>query len=271
MMKNNFLKLLLSVFILLLFFTSPIFAISISGGLIREVSQTPGSKTVGKIMLTNGSAEPQTIKIYQTEYLHNADGQCDFGQKGINKKSNLEWITFFPQQITLPAKQAGYIDYTIDVPKDADLSGTYWSVLMIEPVTITEEPRLKNKGKLSIGVKTILRYAIQIITNFEKGSDKSLKFIEKHLEVKENEKTFQIDLENTGNRLVKATVWMDLFDEKGVSLGRFDAGNSRIFPACSSRFKADLSSLPQGGYTALLIADIGNDKVFGAKYKLKIP
>ena len=124
---------------------------------------------------------------------------------------------------------------------------------------------------IQVGVQTVIRYAIQIITNFEKNSDKSLRFIEKHLEIKENEKFFQIDLENTGNRLVKATVWIEIYDNKGVSLGRFDAGNSRIFPTCSSRFRADLSQLPQGKYTALLIADIGNDKVFGARYKLKIP
>lgn len=222
-------------------------------------------------MLVNTSEAPQTIKIYQTDYLHFADGRCDFGKSGSNKKSNLEWITFFPQQITLPPKQTGYVDYSVKVPDEEDLSGTFWSVLMIEPIPPSSPELPQNKGKAQLGVLTIVRYSLQIITNFEKGSDKRLKFIEKHLEVKENEKTFQIDLENTGNRLVKTTVWMDIFDAKGVSLGRFDGGNARIFPACSSRFKADLSSLPKGDYTALLIADIGNDKVFGAKYKLKIP
>ncbi|MDN5280606.1 MAG: hypothetical protein PWR01_4571 [Clostridiales bacterium] len=269
MKKSN--SRILFVLLSMFFAASSLFALSIPGGLIRETNLTPGAESSGKIMLVNPSDKALTIKIFKTDYLHYADGRKIFADPGENKFSNLEWITFFPNQITIPAKQTGYVDYRIQVPEKSDLSGTYWSVLMIEPVPPTSPSLPENKGKPQLGVQTIIRYALQIITNFEKDSDKALKFIEKQLVIKKDGKFFRIDLENTGNRLVKTSVWMEIYDSKGISLGRFTAADKRIFPACSERFDVDLSQLPGGDYTALLIADIGNDKVFGAKYKLKIP
>jgi len=43
----------------------------------------------------------------------------------------------------------------------------------------------------------------------------------------------------------------------------------RIYPGTSVRHKIDLSSLPGGKYMALVVADNGDEYIFGAQYTLE--
>jgi len=80
----------------------------------------------------------------------------------------------------------------------------------------------------------------------------------------------QLDLENTGQRYLRLLVWAELYDEQGTSVGRFQAGRRGVYPGCSTRFHADLSQVPPGKYNALVVADNGDEYVFGARYDLEI-
>jgi hypothetical protein len=271
-MKTRHLTVLFAVILAMMVVPATrLLALVIPGGLIRESMMTPGAAASGKIMLNNNSDKPQTVKIYQGDYMAYADGRREFARGSSGNRSNAAWIKFSPEMITIAAGQTGYVDYQIRVPDDKNLCGTYWSVLMIEPIADSSPELAGNSKKPQLGVQTIVRYALQIITNFEKDSEKALKFIDKRLEINEKGKFFQIDLENSGNRLVEAKVWIEVYDTTGSSLGRFEAAGQRLFPGCSARYRTDLGQLPAGSYTSLLIADIGNDKVFGAKYRLEIP
>ena len=52
-------------------------------------------------------------------------------------------------------------------------------------------------------------------------------------------------------------------------MGRFEAGRMGIYPGCSARFRIDLSGLPAGRYKAIVVADCGDENVFGAQYDLE--
>lgn len=240
------------------------------GGLTREATVQPGGKTEGKIILRNTSDKPQEVRLYQTDYLFWADGRTDYGEPGKSPRTNARWIGYTPKQLTLAPNGTDSIYYTIEVPKEDNLSGTYWSMLMVEPISgETIEPP-KTKDRPSIGIRTVSRYAIQIVTHIGDTGKRDIKFLDKTVLIEEGKKTLQIDIENTGERWLIPLVWAELYDEKGVSIGRFDGGRLRIYPGCSVRYRIDLSNVPEGKYKAIIVADNGDEYIFGAQYDLKL-
>lgn len=196
MMKKMFFTALAVVF----FFPQVSCALTVSSGLTVAKVVLPGEKTGGVIVLTGGESA-ETVRIYQTDYMFYADGRNEFGKPGSAPRSNASWITYVPNQLILQPHGRAEVSYQISVPNDEDLRGTYWSVIMVEPVP---------------------------------------------------------------------ALYVDLTDPSGRPLGRYEGGKLRIFPGCSVRYAVDLGPLKPGKYNALVIADCGEDKVFGARYVLEV-
>ena len=271
-MKCNGLHLAAIFFLLALGF-SPVFAgsISIPGGLTREFTVSPGEIVQGKILLSNNTDEPQGVKVYQTDYLFFADGRNNYAEPGSLPRSNGKWIEYSPSQVIIAPKSTDQVNFSIKVPREASLKGTYWSMFMVEGLGKDSPEMTTEPGKVKVGIRTILRYGIQIVTNIGSSGTRSLKFIDKRLEQKDGKKTLGISLENTGERWLRPSVWAELFDGKGVSLGRFGGQQRRLFPGCSTAFLVDFSEVQKGTYTALVVADNGDESVFGARYQIEIP
>jgi len=246
--------------------------ITVIGGLTRYASLKPGGKTEGRILVRNLGTEPQEVKAFQTDYLFYADGRNLYDPPGSNPRSNASWITFTPSQFTVAPQDTVIINYTLQVPQDATLTGTYWSMLMIEPLATSLTAPAAEKDKLKFSVQTILRYGIQLIADID-GADStsSIKFPRQQLIKKDGKCLLVLDIENTGDRYLTPLVWAELFDSEGISLGRFEAGRQRVYPTCSSRFQIDLTQLSTGKYDALIVADNGDEAVYGAQLKLEIP
>lgn len=246
-------------------------AISLPGGLTIENDVAIGGRTSGNIVILNSDAEPVTVNIYQTDYMFYSDGRSDFGKPGSTPRSNASWITYSPNQITVPPKGSASVTYQISVPNDQGLRGTYWSVIMIEPVPKASlEPPSSEKGKITIGVQPLFRHAVQVITNIDDTGEKALRFASKKLESRDGKVFLVLDVENTGERWLVPALYVDLADQSGRSLGRLEGGKLRIFPGCSVRYFVDLGPLKPGKYNALVIADCGEEKLFGARYTLEV-
>lgn len=270
-MKLNRLMLILIIIMMAVLHGNLLFAqVLVEGGLTREMTLQSGGKTEGKIILRNRSDKPLEVKVYQTDYLFWANGRTDYGEPGKSPRTNAKWISHTPRQLTLAPNGTDSVYYTIQAPKEDNLSGTYWSMLMVEPIAaeIIEPP--KTKDKPSIGIRTVERYAIQIVTHIGDTGKREIKFLDKKVLVEKGKKALQLDIENTGERWLIPSVWAELYDEKGVLMGRFDGGRLRIYPGCSVRYRIDLSNVPAGKYKAVIVADNGDEYIFGAQYDLKL-
>ena len=272
--KAQYLKFILFlVSILLLMATKVEAKVSVVGGLSHEKNAQIDETYQGTIFISNNDSEPQEVKIYQTDYLFFSDGTNVYGEPGSSiSRSNANWITFSPHRLIIPPKETATINYTINVPDDKSLVGTYWSMMMVEGIG-EEHPKASThpeEGKVLLGITQVVRYGIQIITHIEDTGSRELKFTETKLLTKEDEgRIFQIDLENTGERWLVPFFWMELYDEQGNYVGKFEGTKMRIFPGTSIRQRIDLSSLPRGKYMALVVADNGDEYVFGAQYTLE--
>jgi len=246
--------------------------VSIVGGLSHEKGAKPGEVYRGIIFLQNPGEEPQEVKLYQPDYIFFCDGTNIYGEPGENPRSNAKWITFSPERVVIQPKDRTEVHYTVRLPDDKALVGTYWSMIMVEgigkssPEAEAAKP-LTDKPKAV--VRTVVRYGIQMVTNIGNIGTRKLKFLEtKLLKEDDEKKILQVDVENVGERFLRPSLWTELYDEKGNYIGRFEGARLRTYPSTSVRFRIDLSTVPKGKYKALVVADCGGDDLFGATYDL---
>lgn len=246
--------------------------ISIEGGLTHEKVSLAGQAYQGVITIKNQGDSPQELKVYQTDYRFTHDGATIYGDPGQDVRSNARWITFSPGRFTIPPKETALINYTIQVPADSSLAGTYWSMLMIEgiPESAPESSQKQTPKELSLGITQIMRYGIQMITHIGDTGTKKITFLKTTILKEHDARILQVDVQNDGNLMVRPQLWSELYTSAGVSLGRFSGEQYRLFPMTSKRFHIDITNVPPGTYKALVVADCGDDDLFGVSYTLKL-
>jgi hypothetical protein len=260
--------------------------ISVVGELTREESVQPGEKFEGTIKLQNTGETTRQVNVYQTDYVFHADGSNVYGEPGSAVRSNADWLSVSPKRLTIPPNEMALVHYSGQVPavrklasilndfqleESPDLVGTYWSMIMIEPAPETGPENLEDEvGRVKFGIQTKVRYGIQIVTNVGDTGTPKIKFLDKGLTKQEGKTFLQLDIENTGERWLSPTVWVELYNSDGAQIGRFEGGKKRIYPDCSVRHRAELKDVPAGEYKALVVVDNGDQYVFGAKYDLEI-
>ncbi len=238
---------------------------------LQQRSAAPGETYSGSIAVTNTADEPREARLYQTDYLFHADGRNEFGSPGSVSRTNAPWITFSQSVITIPPRSETVVQYTVSVPaaQDQELSGSYWSVLMVEPVASGAESLKAARGEAGMGVATRIRYGVQIVTHIDGTGEVRLDITDPRIQVESDGGQFlAFDVVNVGERSTPLDVRLELYDAAGGRVKDSEAGERIIHPGTSVRKRFDLGSLPAGAYQALIMADTGID-IFGAQYTLR--
>jgi hypothetical protein len=250
--------------------------ISIRSPLSDDREASPGSVYDGEIIVWNETTEFQQAKIYQTDYRFYADGTNVYGDPGNDPRSNARWTEVSASTITIPPGESVPVTYRVEVPDSMDSgvpAGTYWSMIMVEavPKGSPESTIDPETGEPRYLVMQIMRYGIQVATHIEGTGASALSIANSELKLREDgSAALQVAVENAGDRLIRPDMWVELYDEEGNALGRFDGVQNRIYPQTSVRQEVGLGRLGPGTYRALVIFDGGGDNVFGAEYTLAV-
>ncbi|MCX6256437.1 MAG: hypothetical protein NTW49_00815 [Bacteroidia bacterium] len=238
--------------------------IEVVGSLRQVQTGNPGDTYKGQITMQNTGDSPQEVKIYQTDLQYNYEDQTYYEDPVSHNRSNANWIVFSPKNLIINANETQYINYEVTIPKIDSLKGTYWSVLMVEGVNPIDP---NQPGKLN--VNTIMRYAIQIVTELGNKGTGGLQFLEPTI-VQDGDKLFlAVDIINTGDHFIAPEVSMELFDEKGVSVKKIEGGKKGLYPTTSTRFRINLEGLEGNKtYQTSIIAAGKDEDVFGIQYTL---
>lgn len=246
--------------------------ISVRGPLSNDLEVRPGVTYDGEVVVANETDTPQQARLYLTDYHFQADGTNDYGDPGSSPRSNADWVQFTPSVLTIPPRESLPVQYTVTVPEDS-LSGTYWSLLMVEavPPGAPESTLPGASDQPRYGVRPVMRYGVQIATHVQGTGSGDVRFANAQL-TRTEDGTHQlvVDVANEGNRMIRPQVWAEVVDSSGSSLGRLEGSTSRIYPGTSVRQTITLGALPGGQYTTLVVVDAGGDDVYGAQYEVEI-
>jgi hypothetical protein len=88
--------------------------------------------------------------------------------------------------------------------------------------------------------------------------------------MKQEKPVLLVDIENTGERMLRPSLCAEIYDDRGNHVGTFTGNQYRIYPDTSVRYQIGLGMIRSGSYMALIIADCGSDDVFGRKQTFTI-
>lgn len=229
----------------------------------------PGQTVKGSIPLTNTGEKQVALKVYQVDYRYLFDGTTYYLEPGTLPRSNGNWIKFQPENFDLPPGETGRISYRIEVPRDSQLAGTYWSILFVEPQQL--EQGVGGEKESSFTINSIIRYGFQIVVQVGESGEYDLKILgyRTRLDEKKN-RSLLVDIENSGTRFIKPSIWVEFFDERGKSCGKFEGRAMKLHPTCSVSYNIDITPLARGDYNALILLDGGEEAFFGAQKKITV-
>jgi hypothetical protein len=248
--------------------------ISVQGKTIRESESRPGDIYSGSFVVVNSSSEPQEAKVYQTDYSTSADGRNAYGPAGSSPRSNGKWVAVGGATLIVPPQSSREVPFTVTVPADPTLAGTYWSMVMVEGVPrASAESRQPSRAQPAVqaAVVTRIRYAVQIVTHVGPATKPAARFAAPTVRTaKDGGKVLAFDVINAGTRSFAPAFALELYAEDGARVKSAAAVREITYPGTSLRQQFDLGALPAGTYRALVTMDAGHDAVFGAQYTLKL-
>ena len=269
-MKTFLRSLFVAVSVSTLLQVSSFASIQVTSGLIRTKTVQPGETFDGTVVIRNTDARPAQVRIRQSDYQSFADGRNIYADPGSTPHSNANWISIAPSQLTVGGNEAVTVNYKARVPLDAKLAGTYWSLLLVEPVAPPAPEAKGAQGEVAVGLQTVIRFGVQIITEIGVTGTHTMKIGDKALLHEDGRRSLKLDFQNTGERDMIPSVGVELYGQDGVLFGKFEGGRKRIYPGGSARYRVDLTNVPRGKYVAMVIADTGDINVMGAQYELEI-
>lgn len=243
--------------------------IIIVNGLTHQFKTEKGQIYNGKIEVQNVGKTTKRVKLYLQDMSYTSDGEIFYTDPGSNKLTNTDWLKFNTNYIELQPGQKSEFIFEFTVPNHITDKGTYWSTCMIEPV----EDILPNNSNNGIQINSVVRYAIQIITDYSSQSlAPEIRFKNINLDNSNQQKTLKIALANDGKIFCRANIAIDIFDKKdGAKIeGEFTSQKLGLLPNTSKTFPIDISGLKSGKYKLVAFAKDELDNVFAIEFELDV-
>ncbi|WP_411973334.1 WxL protein host-binding domain-containing protein [Sphingobacterium sp. Lzh-3] len=243
-------------------------SIVVLNGLTHIYKVDKGETYKGKIEIQNTGTTPQSVKIYLQDLSYKADGSIYYSPPFTNKKTNAGWVKFNTDLLTIKAKEKTEVYYEVTIPDSIAQTGSYWSAIIVEPVSEI----MPNSNQAGVHISSIVRYAIQLITDYHSSELKpNLKFESIKLEKDGQKQSLKVALTNNGVIYCKSIVSIELYDQKSEKkIGVFSSQAMSLLPSTSKSFHIDLNNVPSGIYNAVVMATDDDENAFALRTELKI-
>lgn len=242
--------------------------IVILNGLSHNYKVENGKVYKGKISIENAGQQIQDVKLFLQDITYQSNGSIQYSAPDTNSKTNAGWIQLNTNFISLKPKEKTEVFYEITVPAQINDAGSYWSVIIVEPV---EKIKVNNE-KQGINITSIVRYAIQIITDVDSENAKpNLKFEEVKIEKEQEKRILKIAISNDGTLYCKSTATIEIYNKKnGQKLETFSSLPMGLLPQTSKSFHIDITKMPPEKYNAVIIATDEDENAFAINVELEV-
>lgn len=233
-----------------------------------EEKLLPGETKEGFVEVANSSSqEVMHLKVYPQDWCYTSteEGSKQFSPPGTLPHCASEWITLYPDELTLPPKGSAKIRYTISAP--ADVQGGYHSVIFFEN-TLSASPKKENSpGTISARIACLVY--VEVLGTVRR--DLTLSSLE--LALKQSAKTLELRLalENSSNIHVTVEPTYHLLNEQGAMVARGSFSKSYLLPQDKTTAQAKwIGSLAEGVYNLIISTDLGDDHILVKEWKITV-
>jgi hypothetical protein len=264
---TSFIRTLFLTAVLLIFsITNSLASIVVLNGLTHENMAQTGETYRGVIQIQNAGKSERSVRVYQRDYWFSYTGESKHDDAGTMVRSNADWINYNPEIMTLDSSEVATINFEVKIPESDSLKGTYWSVIMVEGITPPDTSQIES----GVRINTAIRYAVQIITNIGNTGVSDMQFLGLELTRQNDQNMLYVAVENTGERILKPEMNLELFDESGNSVGVITSDQRKTLPGTSIMSSLVLKGIKPGNYKGVLVADCGEDRLYGTNLSLEV-
>jgi hypothetical protein len=241
--------------------------ILVSSANVMEHAARPGERYDSAIEIRNTSSTLQTVSIRVADYSFQADGTTRYDEPGTRPRSSARWLTLSTRSLEIPPLQVASVRYTIQVPADDALRGSYASLVLVAPSTVDEGPAAASRGaRTGAGLRTRLSFGVQIATHI--AGPASSRFGLEQLATRTSssgEREIALTVRNAGERAQRPVVSLDLYRDDGQLVATRRSQRGLIYPGSSVRQTFTVVGVPSGTYRALIQVDTGEEDVFAVQ------
>jgi len=251
----------------------------------HEYTLGAGGQLTETLRIASLTDQPLTLTLSINDIVRDAANTGGYAYDPTLEKeqrSLAKWLTVGQMEVTLAPKEVKLVPYTITLPAGASLSGSYWCAILVTKAESPEEILKKltpQEGKMQIGIRTVLQYAVRVIVTIPGTAHPQGKWTKAEIQRKENDgpqgaKLYTMGavatFENSDQAFVRPQAWLEIRDTAGKSVYRSPVRRRTVLPESALDFDFDLSDvlLDPGDYIVLIIGDYGLPKLVGAQLKL---
>jgi len=248
--------------------------ISINQPVVQH-SLSPGKTIQGSMELVSHHDVPVHVSVYLEDWQYTpvGDGSKQFAPAQTLPRSCAGWVRFFPAQADLPPHGRAVVDYTIHVPDDQTLEGSYYAVLFFE-ATLGEAAGLGAKG--SEDPEATVRFAARLgslmIVDIEGTVRREARLSNLRLAPTPS-KTVSLtaSLVNEGNVHLRCEGSFHVLGEHEVVMGRGELPARYVWLGTAVPVEAEWSgTLSPGMYTFVATYDCGEEIIVVEEAPLSI-
>jgi len=227
----------------------------ILNGLTHVHKTNSGEIITGVIKLKNTKDSEQKVIIYFNDLFQQCGEETILTKDVSHDNSILNWFSTNINERVLKGNEEYELLYTINVPKNKTIKGSYYGVLMVE----IEKPIKEDDLNYGVKLESKVRYGIQIIADVNERTTSELEFYDIKIEESESSKIINVDIQNKGDFYVQPTLVLEVFNENGEQAKKMELKFKKIYPNSCKAFSLDISDIPKGAYNAVLVADYGEN------------
>jgi hypothetical protein len=227
----------------------------ILNGLTHVHQSASGQLVTGIIRMKNTDETEQRVIVYFNDLFQECGKETVLTADNSHNNSIKNWLTTNVNEHVFKANEEYELIYTINVPNDVEIDGSFWGVLMVE----IEKPIKEDELEYGVKLQSKVRYGIQIIADINERTPSELEFYDIKIEGNDGNKLINVDLKNLGTFYVEPTLILEVFNSNGLQEKKVEVKFKKVYPNSCKAFSLDISGLPKGAYTAVLVADYGKN------------
>ena len=224
--------------------------------LTKLFSVKAGDVIDGFINLHNPTERQIIVRISQSDYLYNENNENWYIQPGKFERSNAKWITF-NNTISIKSQETVQYKFSVNVPANSNLSGSYWSVLFIESNSGLD---FSNSENIALN----FRYAVQVVTNIVNTGSVDLEL--KNINLIEN--NLSMVIYNSGELWFLSDIKIDIYNQYNNFIASYELKDQRVYPGLSKFLQLPVNLEKNSDYTAIIVVNCGNNNLFGHQVNL---